>query len=253
MVDRKRWPSRMGWPKVCLDRAKEARDDTAPSAVVPPECLALGWENFVMKTRLVLLPLLGLFAIPSFVQGQHTERGAALGGVGGALAGAAIGRNNGDTAIGALVGGAVGLFTGAAIGNSVDERERRAAYQNQQQYLYSRAASANDIISMSQSGVAEEVIINHIRENGIQRRPEVSDVIALHRQGVSERVITAMQTASEGGRPIAPPQPVYRARPVVVEEYYYVRPAYCPPPHFHHYHHHHHPHSHVHWGFSFGH
>jgi hypothetical protein len=208
-----------------------------------------------MRVRLLVLPLIAVFAIPTSVRAQQAERGAALGGIGGALAGAAIGKNNGDTAAGALIGGAVGLFTGAAIGNSADERNRRAAYQNQQMYAYSRAATANDVVSMSQSGVSEEVIINHIRENGIQRRPDVSEVIALHRQGVSERVITAMQAAPEGGRPVAPPQPAYQARPVVVQEYYYApRPVYCPPPvYYHHHHHRHHPHSHVHWGFSFGH
>lgn len=209
-----------------------------------------------MRIRSLLLPLIAVFVLPSFARAQQAERGAALGGIGGALAGAAVGKNNGDTAAGALIGGALGLFTGAAIGNSADQRQRRAAYQNQQMYLYSRAATANDVVSMSQNGVGEDVIINHIRENGIQRRPDVSEVIALHRQGVSERVITAMQNAPEGGRPVAPPQPVYRARPVVVEEYYYVRPAHYPPHYYHHDYHHdyyHHPHSGSHWGFSFGH
>jgi uncharacterized protein YcfJ len=206
-----------------------------------------------MQVRLLVIPLIVSFVLPAITRGQHTERGATLGGIGGALAGAAVGRNNGDTAAGALIGGALGLFTGAAIGNSVDEQQRRAAYQYQQQSAYARAATANDVVAMTQNGIGDEVIINHLRENGIQRRPDVSEVIALHRQGVSERVITAMQNAPEGGRPIAPSQPAYRARPVVVQEYYYSRPAYYPPPYFHHrYHHHHHPHSQFHWGFTIG-
>jgi surface antigen len=211
-----------------------------------------------MRIRWFVVLMMSVMALPSLARGQQTERGATIGGIGGALAGAAIGKNNGDTAAGALIGGAVGLITGAAIGNSADERDRRAAYQNQQMYLYSRAVSSVDVVSMSQNGVGEDVIINHIRENGVQRRPDVGEVISLHRQGVSERVISAMQNAPEGGRaPAPPPQPVYRAAPapVVVEEHYYVRPSYWhyPPPYYrHHYHHHHHPHSHVHWGFSFG-
>src|SRR5688572_14687655 len=118
-----------------------------------------------MRIRWFVVPLMAMMAVPSVTRGQQTEKGAAIGGIGGALAGAAIGKNNGDTAAGALIGGAVGLITGAAIGNSKDERDRRAAYQNQQMYLYTRAVSSTDVISMSQNQVGEEVIINHIREN----------------------------------------------------------------------------------------
>lgn len=209
-----------------------------------------------MKTRWFILLLSGVLACPGFAKAQHTERGAAIGGIGGALAGAAIGKNNGDTAAGALIGGALGLFTGAAIGGSADARERQAAVANQQAYMYSRAVSSVDVITMSQNQVGEEVIINHIRENGVQRRPDVSEVISLHRQGVSERVIATMQNAPEGGpavRAVAPSRTViYSApRPPIVE-YHYVPEPWCPPPHYHYYHHHHHrPHSHVHWGFSF--
>lgn len=211
-----------------------------------------------MKARWVILPLLAVSSFVSPVRAQYAERGATVGGIGGALAGAAIGRHNGDTAVGALVGGAVGLITGAAIGGAKDDAVRRDAIANQRAYVYSKAVSAHDVVSMSQSGVGEEVIINHIRENGVQRRPEVADVIALHRQGVSERVITAMQAAPEGGRMPAPPPPttVYRTSPVVVEEHYYVRPSYwhCPPPpaYYHHHHHYYRPAPHVHWGVTFG-
>lgn len=206
-----------------------------------------------MKMRWFVVTLAAVLALPSFTRGQQAEKGAALGGIGGALAGAAIGKHNGDTAAGALIGGAVGLITGAAIGNSADEKDRRAAYQNQQIYMYSRAVSANDVVTMSQNQVGEEVIINHIRENGVQRRPDVSEVIALHRQGVSERVITAMQTAPEGGPAIPAPRPVpvYRPAPVIVEQYY-VRPSYWHYPHYHHPPYHYHPQSHVHWGISIG-
>ena len=51
--------------------------------------------------------MVGLSPMKAFGQG-HTERGAVIGGLGGALAGAAIGKHNGETAGGALIGGAVG-------------------------------------------------------------------------------------------------------------------------------------------------
>ena len=190
---------------------------------------------------------------PNPVMAQyHTDRGAVLGGLAGALAGAGIGEHNDNAGAGALIGGAVGLITGAAIGNTVDQEEadraRALHYQRAQQL--SRATSTSDVVTMSQNGVADEVIIKHINQNGIQRRLEVADVIALHRQGVSEPVISAMQRA-----PIGAPLPALTYRPpVVVEEHYYVRP----PVHYWHtyprYRPHYHPHHRpgVHWNIAVG-
>lgn len=211
-----------------------------------------------MKTRWILPILTVCFAVPTIgrTQTYQTERGALLGGVGGALAGAAIGKNNGDTGAGALIGGAVGLATGALIGNSMEQKAQARAYEQQQIYRMSRAVSTTDVITMTRNGLSDDVVANHIRENGVQRKLEVSDVIMLHKNGVSEVVITAMQNASVGTPVyVAPPQ--YAPRPVIVQEHYYVRPSYwhCPPyyGHHHHFHHHHHPHSHFHWGVTFGH
>lgn len=207
-----------------------------------------------MKCRWIIGLLILTSLAPRAAQAQGTETGAAIGGIGGALAGAAIGKNNHNTAGGALLGGAVGLIAGSAIGNSVDQKNRNLAYQQsvaqqqayQQQvqaYNMSRAASSGDIISMSRNGLGDDVIINHIRQNGVQRRPDVNEVIMLHNQGVKENVIAAMQQAPEGGpaaAPSLPPAPpataVYAAPPppVIVSDYYYGRPYYYGPhPHYH--------------------
>jgi hypothetical protein len=159
-----------------------------------------------------------------------------------------------------LLGGAVGLITGAVVGNSMDEKARAHAYEQQQIYRLRQAVSTQDVMAMAQNGLGDDVIINHIRENGVQRKIEVSDVIMLHRNGVSEGVITAMQNARVGGPAVVAPPAVQYAPPprVVVQEYYY-----APPPpywyrphwgyHYHHYHHHHRPpSSHFHWGVTFG-
>jgi hypothetical protein len=194
----------------------------------------------------------------------QTERGAAIGGIGGALAGAAIGKNNGDTGAGALIGGAAGLLTGAIVGNTMEQKARAQAYQQQRAYQVSRAVSTSDVINMAHNGLSDEVIVNHIRENGVQRRLEVSDVIMLHKNGVSEATIAAMQNASIGA-PATPvyvaPAPRYAPAPVIVQEYHYVRPPYWGPSYYGHYHHHHHGHHHhrghghsgVHWGVTIGH
>jgi hypothetical protein len=180
------------------------------------------------------------------------------------LAGAAIGKHNGDTGAGALLGGAVGLVTGALVGNSMDETARVQAYQQQayQQQMHqmqqlSRAVSANDAITMTRNGLSDDVIANHIRENGVQRKLEVSEVIMLHKNGVSEAVITAMQNAPVGRPAVAAAPPVvYQARPVIVEQRYYAPPPpywYGPRPYpVYRYHHHPGPSPHIHWGISFG-
>lgn len=204
-----------------------------------------------MQIRWTACVLLITATVSTAARGQgFTERGAALGGVAGALTGAAIGNQNDETAEGALIGGAVGLVTGALIGGAQDRQVQRYQVAQQQQLAWqaSRAVSTQDVVAMSQSGVSDPVIMNHIAQYGVQRRLEVSDVIALHQQGVSEPVIGAMQRARLGyEQPVVQPVVVTRPAPVIVEEYYYPRPVIVHPrpyfygPYHHHYHHHHGP------------
>jgi len=203
-----------------------------------------------------LLLVFSLFGRSLLAQ-HHTERGAVLGGLGGALAGAGIGEHNGDAAAGALIGGALGLITGATIGDSMDRDAARAqAVRQQRLWELSRATSLSDVVTMTRNGVGDDVIINHIRQNGVQRRLEVADVISLHQRGVSEAVITAMQRARLATYSPAP-SPRYRPRTVVVQEHHYSSPPACywPHHHVHRYHHHfQHPRStRFHWGVAFGH
>jgi phage tail tape-measure protein len=50
-------------------------------------------------------------------EGYNTQKGAAIGAIGGALAGQAIGRNTAGT----LIGAATGALVGAVAGNAVDQ------------------------------------------------------------------------------------------------------------------------------------
>lgn len=196
---------------------------------------------------------------PGSVMAQyHTDRGAVLGGLGGALIGAGIGEHNDNAGAGALIGGAVGLLSGAAIGNSMDQEEaaRARAYQQQRARQLSRAVSISDVATMSQNGVSDDVIINHVTQNGVQRRLEVNDVIMLHQQGVSNAVISAMQRAPVGGSvpPATYQSPSTYQPPVIVREHYYVRP---PVHYWHGYsgyrpHYPRHHHSGVHWSIGVG-
>ena len=65
-----------------------------------------------MKKILVLVAV-----VLSIAGCSQTERGAAIGGLGGAAVGAAV-ASPGNTAEGALVGGAVGAVAGALIGRA---------------------------------------------------------------------------------------------------------------------------------------
>ena len=52
-----------------------------------------------------------------------------------------------------------------------------------------------DVLAMTRNGVGESVIINHIYSTGMQRRIDTNEIISLHQQGVPENVINAMQQA----------------------------------------------------------
>jgi outer membrane lipoprotein SlyB len=58
------------------------------------------------------------------VSGLIAQRGAVIGGLGGAAVGGIIGNQSGRGLEGALIGGAVGAAGGAAIGNSKDRQRR---------------------------------------------------------------------------------------------------------------------------------
>ncbi len=180
----------------------------------------------------------------------YADRGAALGGVAGGLAGAALGDQSGHAAGGALVGTAVGALTGAAIGDSMDaEVERREAVALNQQ-RWANAVTSADVVRMTASGLGDDVIVNHVRANGVRSNLSPAEIIDLHNQGVSERVISAMQ--DQATRQSAPR--VVSSPPVIIEESYVV-PPYCGPRPYRYYHHapprYHHRHPGMTWGFSF--
>ncbi len=179
-----------------------------------------------------LLALATIVLIPVTARSQSTQRGAALGGLAGAVTGGLIGNRNNNAGAGAAIGGVIGAVTGGVLGNANDKE--RAVYQQQlyqQQAIQARASvSVADVVSMCRSGLSNGVIINQIQQRGVQNQLQVPDIIALHQQGVPENVITAMQQASVG------PQGVIRERivappPVIVEEHYVV-PPYAPRYHY---------------------
>lgn len=190
--------------------------------------------------------------VPSALGQSRTGQGAVVGGATGAVIGGIIGHQNDETPEGALIGGAVGAIAGGLIGRSQDNRIAQERYNQQQAYNRGRYAqqqvimasgvTMSDVISMSRTGLSEQLIVNHVNTKGVQRRPEVSDIIAMHQQGVSDYVISAMQSAPLATQVAAPyppqhivtqpstvivrEQPVYYNTPVVTETYYRPVPAY---------------------------
>jgi len=163
----------------------------------------------------------------------YADRGAGLGALAGAGAGAIIGdATGGNAGTGALIGAGLGAVTGATVGDAMDEMQaqNRAAIAAQMgRQVQAGAATREEVVAMTRSGVNPQLIMNYVRTSGLARPLSANDVIYLHNQGVATEVIDVMQN---------PPAPLAVAQgpppPVIVEEHYYGRP-YCGP-HFGYYH-----------------
>ena len=203
------------------------------------------------------------FSLPAFALGlllvlasgccspYHADRGALFGGLLGAGTGAIVGHAVGNTGAGAAIGAGVGALSGAAIGHGMDEMEARNRAMIAQQMgreIRAGAVTYEDVMAMTQAGVNDELIVNHIRAHGMVRPPQSTDLIQLQQQGVSTNVIKAMQeppppqqTQTVVVREAAPP-------PVVIHEY---DPWYGPRPYYYrHYYHHGPPRPGFSWGIA---
>ena len=208
---------------------------------------------------LLLATNLMMFSLAGSADAQgNTKRGATVGGLAGAVAGAAIGDHNGEAGAGAAIGGIIGAFAGGLLGNAEDQKqayEMQNFYrQNQNRWSQYRksAVSCEDVVAMKNSGLSDQVIINQIQQRGVQRQLQVPEIIALHRQGVSDQVITSMQHAqialNPANRRSLPPQALQDRAQIQVPTMtpinsYHLIPG-CPPPRYyyprerihHHYH-----------------
>jgi hypothetical protein len=203
-----------------------------------------------MSLRMVSLASLAVVCTAVGCQSPYAaDRGAAFGAGAGAAAGAVIAGAAGKNALaGAAIGAMGGAITGAVVGDAIDEQEarNRAAIEAQMgRRIRAGSVTMDDVIAMTKSGVADELIVNHIRGNGMIAPPSAQDLIVLNQQGVTPRVVQAMQAP--------PPQQAQQVThvvheappPVVVERHYWGGPRY--------YHHHPHcyPRNRTSYGFSF--
>jgi len=184
----------------------------------------------------------------------HADRGALFGGLLGAGTGAIVGDALGNAGAGTAIGAGVGALSGAVVGQELDQIEARNRAMIEAQLgrrVTAGAVTIDDVITMTQAGVDDELIVTHVRANGVARPLETNDLITLQQQGVSTRVIKAMQEPPRVQR--SPPPVVVRETapaPVIVEEYHYGPPLWGPP--FRHWHYRYPPcRSGVSWGLSF--
>ena len=182
----------------------------------------------------ISIAVLLVIASVSTTQAQlnNTQRGALTGGAAGAVIGGIIGNQNDETPEGALIGGAVGAIAGSILG----KQEDRAQYQQQafqqhraqvQATRFANGVSINDVVTLSQTGVAEGLVIQQIQQYGIQQQVGVNEIVFLHQQGVNNNIIAAMQQARFAG---AVPAPVVAAQPVLSGPPIGYQPAIIPIP-----------------------
>lgn len=160
---------------------------------------------------------------------NHTERGAATGGVLGTGVGLVAGGLTGHPLAGAAIGAAGGALTGGLVGNAADRRderaEARAVSQAQAIAAQNPPMGLQDVARMAQQHISDAVIIQQIRTTNSVFSLAPDQITWLKQQGVSDSVIIEMQSR----RPTAV-VPV-RARGVAaapVGSVYVVEPA--PPP-----------------------
>ena len=183
-----------------------------------------------MPVRTICALAIVLSLVSGCYSPYRADRGALVGGVGGAGVGALVGQAVGHPGVGALVGAGVGAASGAAIGGSLDQIEANNRAQIEARLgrpVQAGAVNVGDVVNMSRAGVPEDAMITHIRSHGMAAPLQSNDLILLQQQGVSPRVVQAMQTPPVAAGPpvIVPPGP----QPVM---YVAPPPYYGPPPYY---------------------
>lgn len=202
----------------------------------------------------VLLMIAVTFGSPNLgcAQWQTSEKGTLVGAAAGGAIGSAIGKKSGNPITGAILGAIGGGVVGKAIGEDVEQRrtyQQRGLYAQPAYQGYPAAnypvqnpgVTLDQVVSLSRSGLSDEVIISHVESNGFQQSLSANDLIILKNNGVSDRVIAALQRPNRSIPRTVPTPPTVVRPPVVVEEvhvipswYHRPRPMYYHGPHHHH-------------------
>lgn len=88
--------------------------------------MIIRWKTgFILATIAVLA--LGQVGCATTSDASRAQKGAVMGGVGGAIVGGLIGKKKGNAGKGALIGGLLGAATGGVVGNYMDKQAQELA------------------------------------------------------------------------------------------------------------------------------
>ena len=169
------------------------------------------WVSAALIGTLALGPLAGCSSLP----GNSKQQGAVIGGVGGALAGAAVSKN--ERGLGALIGGVLGAGGGYLIGaqkDKLDEKKRdeavaahRRAEQNPakaEDVERTRTADLNDdgfvtldeVVAMERANLSDREMVDRLERTGQVFELTEEQERYLEDRGVSREVIVEMRRMS---------------------------------------------------------
>ena len=170
----------------------------------------------LLIASLALWPLAGCDSLP----GDKKTQGAVIGGVGGAVAGGVIAKDN--RLLGALIGGALGAGGGYLIGSQLDKsdpdrnrddavradkrarenpatpddaRRARTAYINDDGYV-----TMDEVVAMGKAGLSDDEMITRLERTNQFFELTTEQERYLMDHGVSRRVVTAMRDINQDVR-----------------------------------------------------
>jgi hypothetical protein len=150
-----------------------------------------------MNVKLLLLAIATTPLALAGCSASRADQGAVFGGLTGAGVGALVGNAVGHTGAGAAIGAGVGAISGAAVGSSLDDIEAKNQAEIEARLgrpVAGGSVTTGEVIAMTRAGVADGLIVNHIRNNGCAAALSSDDLILLQENGVSPTVVRAMQT-----------------------------------------------------------
>lgn len=156
------------------------------------------WSNWTICVACGLLSVL-----TGCRTANHAETGGLVGAGFGGVVGSMIGSRSGHSGTGALLGAITGAVVGGLAGEVEDARDERDAAVAQAQYerhMSAQSVSNLDLITMSQAGLSDQVIVNAVQTRGGQFDLSPNAIIELKNRGVSDYVILTIQQLN-GRRP----------------------------------------------------
>jgi uncharacterized protein YcfJ len=165
----------------------------------------------ILSSRTLKLCTIGLFSLSLIGCETKAGTGALIGAGTGALVGGLIGSNShGRAGEGAAIGAAAGAIGGGLIGHGMDESDKKKAEQREYESDYDRrnakpqqdwkqssnSLTKSDVITWTDQGVRDDIIIDRVERSGTVFRLSAADQNDLRDRGVSESVIRAMKNTA---------------------------------------------------------